>query len=519
MSARPWMLGVLSAAFACLGAACSAEPSAHEVGDDDDDGIGVVRSALDGICTADPTKSLATVTGYSNRWGSTVNPNGFDLANLTAMGPTCGFGANRDDDCCEDNAGTASYTACKNLQQQNAIAFIQAFEPRAPLIPPFGPNIKVFQGYYYNNGSPHAAAVDVGKASIAPGEDPGFPVYAAGDGEVVFADWTGSTQGNIVVLRHRLYDGSWYLTEYRHVRGGAARDKQKFCPCINPSQSSAAMRLLGCSAEERDTKQCKYAANPAYDYYWGTNADELPALGTRFSVGDPLVMAGNSGTVTNVIADDGTLTSSHGNIHLHFSLGVPTGGSEGTGAADVVTLDVFGVYSRANGTKDGKACYASDASTTFPRLVKSFDPDDYVALRNYPGMLCRPTFSGALTYNWRGAAENQTAQSAVVVCPAGRYAPNGEPFSDWVFGRVWVDDQSSIGDVCCNVITKNPSGGLRQGPEVCTIGTGAQSLVLDYPKVYDPFTWSHFDIQCRLPAVYGGNASSIHTYRVQQQRL
>ena len=47
--------------------------------------------------------------------------------------------------------------------------------------------------------------------------DLGDPVYAAGDGQVVFAGWPSDGWGNVVMLLHRLADGSEVTTFYGHL--------------------------------------------------------------------------------------------------------------------------------------------------------------------------------------------------------------------------------------------------------------------------------------------------------------
>lgn len=524
---RPWRYLPPAVAFACLGAACmdlgGPIPSA------DDEELGVAVNAIDSVCTADPTKSVPSVSGFSHRWMTTnpINTLGVDVANLTALGPMCRPAPN--DACCEANHGTTAYNNCKNNEEQIAIDFIEEFAPEVPLVPPVdmdppsgsGLNkVVVIQGYYHNNHDTHAAATDFARQSVPAGTDPGFPVYASGDGEVIYADWYGHTAGNVIIVRHKLWDESWYFTEYRHVRGGRSRDMQMFCPCIDPAGATEAARLLSCSATDKAKKECKYAAKSQYDLYWGDDTDELPAVGTRVRLGERIATAGNSGTVLGHINSDGTLSHSTGNTHLHYALGVPTGGNVGSAAPDFVTLDVFGAYSKQSGTKNGLGCYSLDQSPPYSRLVKPFDPNDYIAMRNHPGIECRQAGgdTGALTYSSRGAAVNTATQSEEFICPAGRYNP-GDGMSNYVFGRVWVNDQSTTGDVCCRVLTKNPTGTLREAPEVCSSGTGAQSIMLDFPKMHDPYTWSHYDISCTLPASSGGVSSSIHTYRVQQQRF
>ncbi|AUX45420.1 uncharacterized protein SOCE26_069110 [Sorangium cellulosum] len=526
---RSWRYLPPAAAFACLGAACMVPvdtiPSA------DDEALGVAESALDLACTADPTKGVPSVTGFVNAYhDATFNPNGVDLADLTAIGPTCGFGSQRDDNCCEATKLTnlAAYNTCKQQQEQNAKDFIEDFSRQMPLVPPADldppsgsglQKVVFWQGYYYDWNSLHAS-VDLARETVASGTDPGFPVYAVGDGEVIFAGWDGAEGGNVIVVRHPLWNGSSYLSEYRHVRGGVSHDKQQFCPCINPAGVTEAARLLSCSATDKAKKECKYAAKLANDIYWGSSTDALPAPGTVVRLGEQIATAGNSGTVTDHINNDGTLSHPTGNTHLHFTLRVATGDNEGSAAVDYVALDAFGAYSKTTGVKNGLGCYDLDQSTPYPRLVTPFDPNDYIAMRNHPGLQCRQTGGDttAVTYSSRGAVVNTATASEEVVCPAGRY-DTGDGLSNYVFGRVWVNDQSTTGNVCCHVITKNPTGTLREAPEECSSGTGAQVIMLDFPKMHDPFSWSHFDISCTLPASSGGASSSIHTYRVQQQRF
>ena len=532
-----WWCFPAIAAYACIGAACGSVDSAIPSSDDESD-IGTAVSALDNVCTADPTMGLKTAEPFGARYQSTALPSGVEVTNLTALGPTCGYGSNRNDDCCAANAGTVSYAGCKALQLQNASAFIQAFTPRAPLIPPVdmdppvGSPLKkvvVLQGDYYSwstttagaiESAPHATAVDLHKESLLPGENPSFPVYATGDGEVIFSGWLGPTAGNVVILRHPISDGTWYTTEYRHVRGGKSRDMMNFCSCIIPGGATSTARLASCSLPQLISKECRYAADPANDWLWGADTDSLPALGTEFRVGQQLVTAGNTGTVTVALLPDGTLSGADGNTHLHFALSVPTGGNEQDPTVpDLVTLDVFGVYSKTTGVKNGQSCYAYGAvGTTYPRLVNPYDPNLYVDMRNNPGLLCRPTGSSALTYSSNGAAVNATALSENVICTAGRFAPSGT-ISNYVFGRVWVDDQSSTSEICCHVITTDPTGAVRAVPDMCSSGTGVQTLLLDYPKMYDPSVSSQYDISCTLPPVSGGASSSIVSYRVQQQHI
>jgi murein DD-endopeptidase MepM/ murein hydrolase activator NlpD len=48
--------------------------------------------------------------------------------------------------------------------------------------------------------------------------DAGAPVYAAADGEIVFAGEVPGWQGQVIVIRHTLEDGSRIWTRYAHIR-------------------------------------------------------------------------------------------------------------------------------------------------------------------------------------------------------------------------------------------------------------------------------------------------------------
>jgi hypothetical protein len=134
---------------------------------------------------------------------------------------------------------------------------------------------------------------------------------------------------------------------------------------------------------------------------------------------------------------------------------------------------------------------------------------------NIPASTCVATGSGVLAVRSDGQVENQSASAVTAVCPVDRKQINGN-FTTVFSGRVWVADQHSTANVCCKVISRNPSSGASvEGTQVCSSneGSGAQSLTL--PSLTDNTTFSHFYIQCTLPA-FEGAASRLLTVRATQ---
>ncbi len=74
-----------------------------------------------------------------------------------------------------------------------------------------------------------------GKAEYHPGEDwnssdgsdAGDPVYAVSDGLVVFASFVDAGWGNVVLIEHRLADGSRYWSQYAHLKDIDTQNIQK----------------------------------------------------------------------------------------------------------------------------------------------------------------------------------------------------------------------------------------------------------------------------------------------------
>ena len=146
------------------------------------------------------------------------------------------------------------------------------------------------------------------------------------------------------------------------------------------------------------------------------------------------------------------------------------------------------------------------------------DPKDYTDFANIAGAMCNGVGT-TLTYTTAAAAGNNATSAKWAVCPFRRI--NDGSWTNRFFGRAWVKDRSSSEDVCCRVRTRNPGGATKDGPSVCSSGNSStpQDLYLDFPKVYDNYTWSHVEVLCKLPAKSGSTRSEVLTYRVGQQRF
>jgi hypothetical protein len=133
---------------------------------------------------------------------------------------------------------------------------------------------------------------------------------------------------------------------------------------------------------------------------------------------------------------------------------------------------------------------------------------------NTPGASCVAAGSGTLNVRSDGEAENATASTVTAVCPAERQA--GADLTTKVSGQVFVVDQSTTANVCCKVVSKNAGGAVVQSATVCSAGSssGYQSLAL--PEITDPFSFSHFYVQCDVPPVSAGLTSRIQMYRTTQ---
>lgn len=135
-------------------------------------------------------------------------------------------------------------------------------------------------------------------------------------------------------------------------------------------------------------------------------------------------------------------------------------------------------------------------------------------MQNFPASLCVAS-SGTLLVRSDGQAENGTAAAVTVVCPVPR--PNlGGVVTTHFSGTVWVVDRHPTENVCCRAYSKNPTGALIPGAQVCSTGDSSSYQTLALPQLDDGFTWSHFFVQCTLPATSSGLRSRLLTYRANQ---
>jgi hypothetical protein len=124
-------------------------------------------------------------------------------------------------------------------------------------------------------------------------------------------------------------------------------------------------------------------------------------------------------------------------------------------------------------------------------------------LRN-PGTSCQSSTSmvnNPLTYS-QGAIYNYGSATSYVTCPmtlAGRFAgtnPIGVNFvmAEWasaIWGKVYVEDNSSTANVSCTAWVRSSSGGTYLSASKTSSGTGAQTLSLNaYSAGAGQYTWS-----------------------------
>lgn len=129
---------------------------------------------------------------------------------------------------------------------------------------------------------------------------------------------------------------------------------------------------------------------------------------------------------------------------------------------------------------------------------------------NAPGSMCVATGGSQLNVRSNGELENASAAAVTAVCPAERN-PAWNDFS----ATVWVRDRHTVEAVCCRVMSKNPGGAVVAGEQVCTTGSSSGYKTLSVPAIRDAFSFSHFYVECTLPAAESGR-SAILTYRSVQ---
>lgn len=133
---------------------------------------------------------------------------------------------------------------------------------------------------------------------------------------------------------------------------------------------------------------------------------------------------------------------------------------------------------------------------------------------NAPGASCVAAGAGALSVRADGEAENLSAATVTAVCPAER--PAGTDLTTKISATAFVVDQSSTGNVCCKVASKNAGGALVQSATVCSTGASSGYQALSLAEITDPYSFSHFYVQCDVPAISGGLASRIQMVRMVQ---
>lgn len=136
-------------------------------------------------------------------------------------------------------------------------------------------------------------------------------------------------------------------------------------------------------------------------------------------------------------------------------------------------------------------------------------------MENSPGSACVAAGAGSLNVRSDGDIENITSSTVTAVCPVDR--PVGTDGTSQLAGNAWVIDQHPTLNVCCRVLSKNPSGAIVFGTQVCSDDASASYQNLVLPEITDGPTFSHFIVQCTLPPSNGGLTSKIVTYRNAQE--
>lgn len=134
---------------------------------------------------------------------------------------------------------------------------------------------------------------------------------------------------------------------------------------------------------------------------------------------------------------------------------------------------------------------------------------------NLPGASCVASGSGTLAARADGEAENLTASTVTAVCPVER--PMGAELTTKLSATVFVVDRHASANVCCKAVSKNAGGAVVQSATVCSTGSSSAYQSLSLAEVTDPYTFSHFYVQCDVPPIASGAASRIQLVRAAQQ--
>ena len=127
------------------------------------------------------------------------------------------------------------------------------------------------------------------------------------------------------------------------------------------------------------------------------------------------------------------------------------------------------------------------------------------------GARCAGINGGSLSILLNGEAENPSAATVTAICPLERNTS-----ASTVSGNVSVLDLSNDGNICCRLVSKNPGSTRIDGSQVCSAGSTWTSQQLTLPSITDATTFSHFFVQCTVPATNGSLASRIQMYRTTQ---
>lgn len=199
-----------------------------------------------------------------------------------------------------------------------------------------------------------------------------------------------------------------------------------------------------------------------------------------------------------------------------FRFDVPNGSGQllapgDSGGACFLNGEVAGISKAGNPTNYNRLTSAQ----VFRAWVESHVNPEPVSTGNSAGAACRST-GAALTVASSGAASNPSAGEVTVVCPAPRRQSASGVFSNVASApRVFVNDRSATGNVCCAMIATNSDGGVSVGVERCSAGT-VSGEALSVPELPHGPTFSSFALRCRVPAATASGASGILGYRIFQ---
>ncbi len=174
--------------------------------------------------------------------------------------------------------------------------------------------------------------------------------------------------------------------------------------------------------------------------------------------------------------------------------------------------EIAGISKAGNPTNYNRLTSAAAFRDWVTRVVSPAEVDT----SNRAAAGCRST-GAALTVSTAGALSNPTAGEVTVVCPAPRRMSAAGVFSNVASApRVFVDDRSAAGNVCCAMTATDSDGGVTVGVERCSSGSGGNNAPLDVPELPHGPTFATFALRCRVPGVSAGVASRLLGYRVFQ---